>query len=217
MTQIASSISSALRNHLVIGDPVFDKLFPSSLRFRSRVHWTSVEIAMSACMLLAPGPNRRVLDVGSGVGKLCLVGSLITRSSWTGIEKDTTLVHAARNAAAKLGASNSSFVHGDATAFDWSGFDAIYLFNPFAEILGDTRLDPMARRDRYSEMIARARDRLSRTNPGTRVVTYHGLGGEMPQGFALRHRQPAGGDELCLWTRVRHGARSTDELRGAAP
>jgi len=42
--------------------------------------------------------------------------------------------------------------------------------------------------------------RLAAARPGTRVVTYHGFGGEMPPGFE-RVRRDA--DELSLWIRTR--------------
>ncbi|MBL9018950.1 MAG: class I SAM-dependent methyltransferase [Myxococcales bacterium] len=196
------AIASPLQNDLVLSDRLFDRVFPFSQRLRSHVHWTPVEIAKRACSLLSGGASRRVLDVGAGVGKLCLVGALTTPCAWTGIESDERMVDAARRAAAALGVeSRVTFVHGDATAHDWSEFEAIYLFNPFAEILTDSRLDPMMRRDVYVETVARAQSRLVETRPGTRVVTYHGFGGEMPTGLALLERHPAELDELCLWVR----------------
>jgi SAM-dependent methyltransferase len=201
--QLVTSISSALRQQLVIADAQFDRLFPPSQRIRSGVHWTPVEIAIRAASLLAPDPGRRVLDVGAGVGKLCLVGALTTQSRFTGIEKDSRMIEVARRAAGKLGVGDQvEFRHGDATSFDWSAFDSIYLYNPFTEMLIDPKLDALMRRDRYGEYLQRAQQRLVETKPGTRVVTYHGFGGEMPDGFALVERQPAGLDELCLWLRV---------------
>jgi SAM-dependent methyltransferase len=214
MKQLASSITNGLRNQIVISDAHFDRLFPPSQRLRSRVHWTPIEIAVRACSLLAGGSNRRALDVGSGVGKLCFVGALTTRAHWTGIEKDARMVDVARRAGAKLGVDNQvEFLHGDATRLDWSGFDAIYLFNPLGEMLLDSTLERIQRRERYIETVHRVQQRLVEVTLGTRVVTYHGFGGEMPEGFSLLQRQTAGNDQLCVWMRVRRAKRATDAQR----
>lgn len=199
---LAASIPDALRDQLEVSDVRFDRLFPAAQRLRSYAHWTPVEIAIRAARLLAPTPDRRVLDVGSGVGKVCLVGALATRATWTGIETDFHMTELARRAATQLGIDTRvEFQHGDATAVSWAPFDAIYLFNPFSEILIDHELDPLERRDRYVETVQRAETRLAETRAGTRVVTYHGFGGELPDTFTLVGRQPAGSDELCLWMR----------------
>jgi len=183
-------------------DLTFDQVFPSSQRFRSWVHWTPVDVALRAVALLAPLPGRKVLDVGSGVGKLCLVGAATTASTWFGIERDTEMVQVANAAAIRMRVEHRThFLLGDITGVDWSTFDAFYLFNPFAEILSSGPGDALERRERYVASIDFVQRQLSLTAPATRVVTYHGFGGDMPPGFDRVHREPAREDELCLWIR----------------
>ena len=187
-------------------DTRFDRLYPSELRFRSWLHWTSVEVAQRVCALLAPCPGSKILDVGSGVGKVCLVGALTTESKWFGVEREPALVGAANGAATQLGVeSNAQFILGEMTAVNWSVFDGFYLFNPFAETLFMSGRDPDERRDLYRANIGFVARQLATTEVGTRVVTYHGFGGEMPDCFELAHREPALEDELCLW--IRRGRR----------
>lgn len=202
--QAARAISAALRSELVVSDASFDQLYPTAERYRSPFHWTPVEIAKRACGLLATRPGGRILDVGSGVGKLCLVGALTaSHARWVGIERDRGRAEIARRVAVRLGVYHAvQFVHGDATAIDWSSFDSIYLFNPFAEQRFDRDIDAMSRRERYVRLVDTAQRRLRETAPGTRVVTYHGIGGDMPACFELTHREPAGDDQLCVWTRI---------------
>lgn len=181
-------------------DVAFDQVFPSGQRFRSLLYWTPVDVAVRAAALLAPTPRHRVLDVGSGVGKLCLVGATTTQATWCGIEQELEMVQAATVAAAQLNVEHRvRFVHGPITAIDWSLFDAFYFFNPFAELMwsGDGDLDE--RRARCTAAIAFAESELACSVAGTRVVTYHGFGGELPPGFEIVHREPAREDELCLW------------------
>jgi len=183
-------------------DAAFDQVFPTAQRFRSYLHWTPVDVALRAVALLSPRPGCTVLDVGSGVGKLCLVGASTTASMWFGIERDAEMVEAAKTAAAKMQVeARTCFLHGDVTAVDWARFDAFYLFNPFAELLTKGPGDALTRREHYVATIDYVQRRLSEAAAGTRVVTYHGFGADLPPGFDRVHREPAREDELCLWVR----------------
>jgi SAM-dependent methyltransferase len=197
------AIAKSLQHDAVMEDVTFDQVFPSSQRFRSWLHWTPVSVATRAAALLAPLPGRKVLDVGSGVGKLCLVGAATTSSIWYGVERDPDMVRAATIAAARMQLqARTRFLLGDVTLMDWSTFDAFYLFNPFAEMLTSRgEGDALTRRERYVAAIEHVQDQLARSAAGTRVVTYHGLGGDIPACFDLVHREPARADELCLWIR----------------
>jgi SAM-dependent methyltransferase len=196
------TIAEALRRRIAISDAEFDELFPLWQRLRSGFHWTPVDVALRAATLLAPDASTRVLDIGAGVGKLCLIGALTTEASWSGIERDPKMVHAATAAARKLGvADRVRFSEGEVVGVDWDAFDAFYLFNPFAERLIFAADAAPIRRDIYHEHIALVQRQLARTRPGTRVVTYHGFGADELPGFDLVLREPARNDHLCLWVR----------------
>ena len=193
-------IADALRRGTAFADPKFDRIFPAQQRFRSWLHWTPLDVAVRASALLASQRAIRVLDVGAGVGKVCLVGALTTPATWFGIERDAEMVTAARAAAIKLRVQNRAvFTVGDVTSTDWSGFDAFYLFNPFGEHLLRGPDDAFSRREAYVSSIELTQQHLAAARPGTRVVTYHGFGGDMPPGYELIHREPIHEDELMLW------------------
>lgn len=67
---------------------------------------------------------------------------------------------------------------------DWGGFDGIYFYNPF---FGD------------EISIRRAEKKLWELRPNARVITYHGFGGSMPDGFRLLAQEPAGTGQLEVW------------------
>jgi len=188
-------------------DAVFDACYPDWVRSRSRRHWTPVEVAQRAAELLVTDDNTRVLDVGSGAGKFCIIGALSTRGVFSGIEKRPDLVEVACAAAQHFGARRTDFIHGDITSVDWRAFNAFYLFNPFleyAEGLGGA-----------IDYIRFTRSRLEAAPVGTRVATYHGYGGRMPPGFRCTSCEPKGSDFVELW--VKEPTRSRVPASSEAP
>lgn len=183
-------------------DAKFDQVFPAAQRPRSYLHWTPVEIAERAAALLAPTSDCRVLDIGSGVGKMCLIGAAATGAAWFGIERDAEMVEVARAAASRLQLDDrATFLVGDVSSVDWSMYDAFYMFNPFAEMLVYGPDDALTRREQYVAAIELVQRQLARSRVGTRVVTYHGFGGSLPSNYQLVHREAAREDELCVWVR----------------
>jgi SAM-dependent methyltransferase len=183
-------------------DEAFDELVPDELRHLSQNHWTPVDVAIRATSLLAPGPHMRVLDVGSGVGKLCAIGALSSAGQWCGVEQHESLVAAGRRLTRALGIANrTTFVHGDALAIDWSDFDALYLYNPFELPTFPDRHDAERHALEFKVQVARVQDRLAAMSGGTRVLTFHGFGGIMPSSYELlyQERVPVVGLDLVLW------------------
>jgi hypothetical protein len=174
---------------LTIDDASFDGVYPGWAQRLSRVHWTPVAVATRAAELLVTREGTRVLDVGSGVGKLCLVGALTTAGRFHGIERVASFVDAARAAAARLGL-DASFTHGHLRDLDWRGFEAFYLYNPFAD-------DPEP-----LESLAFVREQLALAQDGTRVVTYHGPGAAMPPCYRLDWSGEGELAGLELWTKA---------------
>jgi SAM-dependent methyltransferase len=195
------SIAAAIRDRIAVSDQMFDRLYPGRHRRRSREHWTPVEVAVRAAWMLADVPGGRVLDVGSGTGKACLIGALSTNVSWTGVERDEKMVAIARDVARTLGADvRASFIHGDAFSLDWTEFGGIYLFNPFSETLYDRgQKDPVLRHAAFVHAVLQVEEKLAMLRPGTHVVTLHGFGGNMPRAFVLAEEISIHGDALCHW------------------
>lgn len=202
MTRPAHAIRAALQQQIAVTDAEFDQVFPEELRDRSYMHWTPVDVAMRAAQLLAPTADLRVLDVGAGPGKMCLVGALVTGAMWWGIEQDLALVTAANHAAWALDIGRRTrFVQGDGSRLAWDEFDAIYFYNPFSTLMLGPDASPFVRYATVQTTLRRIEQRLAGMRAGTRVVTYHGFGGKLPAGYALASREPAGGDALELWIR----------------
>jgi hypothetical protein len=185
---------------MLAADHEFDELIPSHLRHLSRVHWTPLHIAARATALLCAGPDTKILDVGSGIGKLCIAGALSYPAMWCGIESIEPLVIASRDLAKRIGADeHTRFLHGDALSVDWKPFDALYFYNPFE--VGVVQRDPTNEELDFRVHIACVERRLAGLDAGTRVVTLNGFGGAMPATYRLEHHEPipGWGHELALW------------------
>jgi len=187
-------------------DKAFDSVYPDWVRFLSQHHWTPVEVAQRAAELLVTSASTRVLDVGSGAGKFCIVGALTTQGQFCGAEQRAHLVEVAREAAHYYGVGRRAhFIHGNITSINWREFNAFYLYNPFSEhvrgwlgVMDQTIDFAPALRERY---IRFTRRQLAAAPVGTRVVTYHGFGGDMPPGFRCVRREGQGTDFVELWVK----------------
>ena len=189
-------------------DDTFDDQLPAHLHTKSSVHFTPVAVAQFAVRLLAPTPGTRVLDVGSGAGKFCLVAAQAQPATrFVGVEYRERLVTVAAELAARNGLANVEFVHADAFNLDWADFDAFYFFNPFGEQLhhGYWFLDLTIEfcPANYVKWVSAVRERLGQARIGTRVVTYHGFGGPAPMGYAMISEHTYGSDRLELWVKMR--------------
>ncbi len=180
---------SALRT-----DREFDLIFPKDARKFSRMHWTPLAAAVKAAAWLAPTPGTKILDVGSGSGKVCLIGALRTLGHFVGVERDEQLVRVAQDVAKAHKIPRVRFLCADAVTHDWGCYDAVYLFNPFA--------NHVANEEEFIRVIARVTAKLAGLKAGTRVVTFHGFGGTMPEGFVTREAEVIGPGVLQLWEKT---------------
>lgn len=182
--RVVKAILQALEEDRDVSDQEFDQIFPESIRQVSEIHWTSVEVARKAAQLLVVDGNTRVLDVGSGCGKFCFVGSLTTRGQFYGIERRLHLSQLSRRIADAYEMKRIEFIEGDIRSIDWSQFQSFYLYNPFVENIyaDDIQIDQsidFSERS-YTDLVHWVQQRLHSLPPGTRVATYHGFGGDMP-------------------------------------
>ena len=187
-----------------VSDGFFDGLYPPEIRVHSKIHFTPVAIALRVRDWVGTEPGLRVLDVGSGCGKFCLVFGASGPGKVTGIEQRPNLHEAATKASALMGLQNTTFVCGRMEDLDWRSFNVFYFFNPFYERIAyrkgiDDRTPPHAAV--YFDNLRVVRGKLGDVKSGARVVTYHGLGGRLPSDWVMVRSEEIGTDELQLWVK----------------
>jgi SAM-dependent methyltransferase len=188
----------------LLDDEAFDRQLTRYVRERSREFWTPVGVAARAAAAFSGQRAKKILDVGCGPGKFCVVaGCLQPDLELHGIEQRPPLVRLALRLARQFRALNVRFSTGDATQVPWNEYDGLYFFNPFAENTfdHDDRFDNEASLStkRFGAELLRAESLLARAQVGTVVVTYHGLGGAIPSSYELVADEPAGSDRMRTW------------------
>lgn len=199
----AELVSGILRSGRVVPDETFDEIYPEPVRRASSHHWTPIRVCARIVELLGLRPEDRLLDIGSGAGKVCIVASAMTGARVRGVEREPRLAEVAREAARRLQV-DLEIVGGDFADVDPDGVDVAYLFNPFRETLllpGAGVPESGRRSSRALEDITAAEQFFEKARPGTRVVTFWGFGGAMPQAYERVAREVWDGGALEIWVK----------------
>jgi SAM-dependent methyltransferase len=178
-----------------------DLLFSVHAKSHSLVHWTPIKIAKQAAEWLAPTAGTKVLDVGSGVGKFCIVGALHTEGHFTGVEHRSQLINQAKKAAKKASVSNLQFILADMVSIDFTMFDSFYFFNPFYEnLVPALAIDAAVELSdqKYHSYLKHVYMQLDRLRVDTRVVTYCANDAKIPPSYELVFSTPEN-NSLRFW------------------
>lgn len=199
---LARGLKQKLRNHEAITDDTFDLIFSPEVRNHSLIHWTPLAVALKAAELMKEMKVERLLDVGSGCGKFCLINAILGEARVTGVEQRDFLSLSAKKAKNSFQLENLNFIHGSAFDLSWKEFDALYFFNPFCEqktperrMKNDLQMNDAI----YSNYLQLTHDRLKELKKGTKVFTYHGLGCTLPDEYSLHYQKAISSDFLKVW------------------
>ncbi len=182
----------------------FNLLYPQAIQSVAAKHWTPLEVAKKSADFLAISSNIKVLDIGSGAGKFCLTAAHYhSKTSFYGIEQRNDLVDLCNGLKEKLDLKNISFVCNNITQIDFEEYDHFYFYNSFYEnIDGTLKIDYKIE---YSEVLYDVYNRylykqLDKKPVGTRLVTYHSFGSEIPQEYEIVHTDYE--EYLKFWIKV---------------
>lgn len=192
-----------LKLNMEVKDSEFNELYPIHIKELASRHWTPIAVAKLAAEYLAQTPNSRVLDIGAGAGKFCLVGAASTQGIFYGVEQRESLIKISKKIAEKHKISNVNFIHSNINKISFSDYEAFYFFNSFYENIDLTcSIDNKIPTDRdlyyiYSDYV---KEQLNKTPVGTRLVTYWSKWDEIPISFDLERTDCNG--LLNFWKKV---------------
>ena len=192
-----------LRLSIDITDEDFNAIYPENISLLARKHWTPVSVAKTASEFLVGRPGTRVLDIGSGAGKFCMVGAAGTKGHFTGIEQRLELVELSRRLSTSYCVPNVKYVHANVTSINFTDYNAFYFYNPFYENISQhERIDETVRLDLqlYDTYSLHTVEQLSSLPLGVRLATYHTPITVVPQSFRLVDSLYSG--YLNLWEKV---------------
>ena len=188
----------------LLNDQNFDSLYTEEVRKHSFIHWTPAEIVETAIDWLRLDATSKVLDIGSGAGKFCVMGALMSKARFTGIERREDLVEAAEKLKKDIGVTNVTFINEDIVNVDFKAYHAFYYYNPFCEYIAEfDRIDDTVE---YSPDIFRIYEdhvveELEKLSKGVRVVTYCSQAFPFPSSYELRDMLYDG--KLALWVKTK--------------
>ncbi len=192
-----------LKLGLEVTDAEFDEIYPTDIQPLSKRHFSPVAVAKMAAEYLADTPNAKILDIGSGVGKFCMIGAACTEGAFTGVEQRENLHSLSVSLAQQYNLSNINFIHGNILSINFKDYNAFYFFNAFYEnILVDDSIDDKVELDKelfflYSLYL---RKQLSKMPIGTKLATYFACSEEIPPNYTVISTQIEG--RFKLWEKT---------------
>lgn len=205
---IPTKVIQSIQAGAPINDIDFDQIYPPRIRALSDVQWSSIKVARHIADMIGKDSTARFVDIGSGVGKLCILLSLLTELEIYGIEQREDLFKIAQTVINENHLNKVHLTCDNMLSLDWSQYDIFYLYNPFQEHLCgvfeggliDRNIDLEGKY--FAQYISEVFRQMTWLEPGKRVIIFHGYGGIMPPSMTLLESRRLEKGELCLWEKT---------------
>ncbi len=175
-----------LKERIAKGDTSFDQLYTKELRTIAAFHFTLVEVAIAAANYLVDAPTSKVLDIGAGAGKFCMIGAATTKGYFTGVEQRANFVKVAQELSKTYQINNTTFLEDNIINIDFEQYTAFYHFNAFYENIDasgeiDTRV--VLHKELYTTYSEYVKEQLQELPVGTKLATYFSYKDEIPESY----------------------------------
>jgi SAM-dependent methyltransferase len=183
-----------------ITDSSFDELYSEEIQKISETHFSPVKEALLASAFLSEKTGAKILDIGSGAGKFCIIGSNNYDAHFTGVEQRETLVEESNKLKEHFQLTNVDFVNANILDIPFKEYTGFYFFNSFKENLHpEDRLDPETELSstKYLSYTNYVKGQLSQMPNGTRIVTFYSDGNEIPETYKLQKTASEG--KMKFW------------------
>jgi len=176
---------------------------PEHLRAADELHFTPVWVIELVAEWLRGFEVDRVLDIGSGVGKFCLMSAALNPDiAFVGVERRLELHSVAQGFKRDFPELKLDCILADVLDLDLSAFRVFYLYNPFYEHVADEAAlnqEFELYESAFEQYQNALRKRLQALPLGTIVIAYHGEQNELPYTYELQKQSPDG--LLKMWVK----------------
>lgn len=197
-------IFANMKMNIQIDDLEFNTIYPEPIRNLASKHWTPIDVAKQAAEFLAYKSGVKILDIGSGAGKFCLVGSVCTLGHFTGVEQRENLFKLSIRLIELYNLHNVKFIHSSITEINFKEYDGFYFYNSFYENLNQAQAidKKIELSDKlYVQYFKYLWHQLDDMPIGTRLVTYWVNLRQIPPSFEVVSIEFNG--KLLKWVKTR--------------
>ncbi len=187
-----------------VQDWEFDQIFPKYYQCQSAIHWSPISVARQISEWIRPLNKRSIIDIGCGVGKLCLLLRILTQYEIFGIEQRSNLVKIANKIIEINSLKDISIIGMNMLDLDWNLHDIYYLYNPFQEHITDDGFCIIEKnlefnKENYARYTSEVFRQLTWAKPGKVLITFHGYGCHVPQDWRNIASRNIKGGNLAMW------------------
>ncbi len=177
-----------IKSNIKISDEDFNLIYDEHLREMAEIHFSPFDVSKQSAQYLVTHIGTKVLDIGSGAGKFCMIGSLVSDGFFYGIEQRQLFIDISNKISIENKLNNLTFILGNITDIDFEKYDAFYIFNPFYENISRTGFiddDIELKKELYEIYSLYVNFQLDQKPKGTRLVTYFSYSKEIPKSYVL--------------------------------
>jgi Protein-L-isoaspartate(D-aspartate) O-methyltransferase (PCMT) len=171
-----TSLFENIKSNITVIDGDFDAIFPYVLQKFTRLHFSPIEVSKYAANFLTENKKgAKILDIGSGAGKFCFVGSLVTDGYFVGVEQRESLHTIANEIVETYHLQGVEFLFDNIINIPFDSFDGFYIFNSFYENVSfdDNITDEVnLKQPNYDAYSTYVKEQLDKMPVGTRLATY---------------------------------------------
>ena len=149
----------------------FLKQLPSKFKDLDADYWSSYHEIEQSCTWLKSCKN--ILDLGSGVGKFCIIGTQLLGSNFFGVDHNLKVHQQSQIILKNLKGHRVKFIHGDLFDISLIKYDGFYIYNPFVENISiGKKIDQSINYNEvhYNKLHDRLMQKLNEINIGSLVV-----------------------------------------------